>query len=799
MQIRKIVIENFKQYKKTAIEFPTGLIGFIGKNGSGKSTIFETISNAFYGKFETNKEQIRNDRAPGNAPVIIQMWFEDKGDNYKIVREYRGKNLTAKADLYKNDNLIASGANEVNKRLIKILKIDYKNFKNSFFARQKEVTLLLSQGAKDRQIAIRKMLGLERMDKIEEKIKNEIKEQKFEIQIKREELLTEAEETEISKNLDLKKEEIKKFEVELSKEEDKLSAAKKNYEKIKNRLSKIEKLKEQNDKLEKAVELKKSKIENEKNNLVETEEELLQLKLAVKEYKKLLPEKSKYEKLEKEINRLQKVKNKFIEKTGLEKQLEKANNDIKAAKEKLKIKNKELEKFQDIDEKLKELFAKQRSLKNELKTLNSLKDKTNKLYGSIKDRINDAEKHLKTIIQLGKDSNCPTCERPLEDHYDFLIEKYNEKIKAENEKLAEENNSLLETVEKIEEKEYEIERIEVQITNQEKRKERREGIVSLIEELKEDIVEFNKDIASHRRELKKLGEIKFDENDLLNAKSELKKLNPSYKKCLSLSKKKEEIAPKEKKTKDIKTKIKSLDDELKSLFLELKTLNFNEKEYLKIKKEREIKEEELNELKESQNERKRELTQHQTLRKEYENKLKENEERKKRIARLEEEIELYDKLKMTVAVIKEKITSKELPEISAEASNLFSAITKGRYADLRIDENFNFKVNRDGLDVDLETLSGGEQDLAALCIRISISERISKLAGRRNMGFLALDEVFGSQDEDRREELLGALHEISEKFNQIFIVSHNRDVQEEFPNRLIFSKSGEFSKVESAG
>ena len=77
-------------------------------------------------------------------------------------------------------------------------------------------------------------------------------------------------------------------------------------------------------------------------------------------------------------------------------------------------------------------------------------------------------------------------------------------------------------------------------------------------------------------------------------------------------------------------------------------------------------------------------------------------------------------------------------------------------------------MSREDFEVDLETLSGGEKDLASLCLRFAISKRISKLVGRSNMGFLALDEVFGSLDEDRREELLKALHEISKEFKQIF-------------------------------
>ena len=114
---------------------------------------------------------------------------------------------------------------------------------------------------------------------------------------------------------------------------------------------------------------------------------------------------------------------------------------------------------------------------------------------------------------------------------------------------------------------------------------------------------------------------------------------------------------------------------------------------------------------------------------------------------------------------------------------------------MKISSDFNFLVSREDKEVELQTLSGGEKDLASLCLRVAISKRISALAGRTNMGFLALDEVFGSQDEERREELMNALAKIASDFRQIFVVSHNQDVQEIFPQRLSISKVNGFSKV----
>jgi len=53
-------------------------------------------------------------------------------------------------------------------------------------------------------------------------------------------------------------------------------------------------------------------------------------------------------------------------------------------------------------------------------------------------------------------------------------------------------------------------------------------------------------------------------------------------------------------------------------------------------------------------------------------------------------------------------------------------------------------------------------------------------SGTSTIGFLAFDEVFGSQDESRRIEILEAFHTIKEQYRQIFLISHEIEVKEMF-------------------
>ena len=104
MTLSKLHLENFKKYTSYDIEFGEGLIGIIGKNGSGKSSIFEAILFALYGEARKrgNKELIRNASVSPKEAVVVALEFEFEGIEYKAVREFRGKALSANAKLYKN-------------------------------------------------------------------------------------------------------------------------------------------------------------------------------------------------------------------------------------------------------------------------------------------------------------------------------------------------------------------------------------------------------------------------------------------------------------------------------------------------------------------------------------------------------------------------------------------------------------------------------------------------------------------------------------------------------------------------
>ena len=140
----------------------------------------------------------------------------------------------------------------------------------------------------------------------------------------------------------------------------------------------------------------------------------------------------------------------------------------------------------------------------------------------------------------------------------------------------------------------------------------------------------------------------------------------------------------------------------------------------------------------------------------------------------------YEKLKLFMAEFKNKINAKIAPRISQLASEMYSTITKGKYQHIEVSDEFDFFIYDEGQRHPIERFSGGEIDLANLVLRIAISKTLAELNGSSSVGFLAFDEVFGSQDEERRLEIMEAFHTIKEQYRQIFLISHESEIKEMF-------------------
>jgi exonuclease SbcC len=124
------------------------------------------------------------------------------------------------------------------------------------------------------------------------------------------------------------------------------------------------------------------------------------------------------------------------------------------------------------------------------------------------------------------------------------------------------------------------------------------------------------------------------------------------------------------------------------------------------------------------------------------------------------------------------LTARVRPMLEVEASDLVRELTEGRYERMEFDDNYRVRLlDRFEDSYAIERFSGGESDVASLSARVALS-RIVASRGSNALGFLVLDEVFGSLDAGRRNNVLLALERLKRSFGQIFIISHVAEVQE---------------------
>lgn len=115
-----------------------------------------------------------------------------------------------------------------------------------------------------------------------------------------------------------------------------------------------------------------------------------------------------------------------------------------------------------------------------------------------------------------------------------------------------------------------------------------------------------------------------------------------------------------------------------------------------------------------------------------------------------------------------------VPELQERAGELLNLLTDGRYTQLKISEEFEFTLYDE--DRPKPIISGGEEDIVNLSLRLAMAEMICERSGQP-LGLLVLDEVFGSLDTDRRENTLQLLRRLRDRFDQIIIISHIEEIQ----------------------
>ncbi len=149
--------------------------------------------------------------------------------------------------------------------------------------------------------------------------------------------------------------------------------------------------------------------------------------------------------------------------------------------------------------------------------------------------------------------------------------------------------------------------------------------------------------------------------------------------------------------------------------------------------------------------------------------------RERTIAERKAELRLHHELDRAFSDLRADLNAAMRPEIGELASTFLADLTDGRYDEVDLDEDYRVVVLDDG--VPKPVISGGEEDVANLVLRLAISQMIAERAGQP-LSLLVLDEIFGSLDETRRQHVLALLRRLGDRFPQVILITHIEQVRD---------------------
>jgi len=159
------------------------------------------------------------------------------------------------------------------------------------------------------------------------------------------------------------------------------------------------------------------------------------------------------------------------------------------------------------------------------------------------------------------------------------------------------------------------------------------------------------------------------------------------------------------------------------------------------------------------------------------------------------EFEFRAALAAALEAYREESSRRARPMVEAEASKLLRRITEATYPQIRLTEGYFLEIAEGNAFYLSRRFSGGEQDLAALCLRLALAGTLAHQRGTEH-SFIILDEVFGSQDVGRRKTLMEQLLELSRgEFEQIFVISHTEDIIEQCSLHISVTREHGISKA----
>jgi exonuclease SbcC len=812
MILDRLVVRNFKRFKDEEIHFKDGITGILGNNGTGKSSLVQAVFFALYGVQATGigADYIVSSFASPKEKCEVRLDFRIGGDSYTVLRTFKkGKSVTHDATFHKNGKLMATGVSQVETEVKRTLGMGPVDFRNTIYAGQKDLLTLLENTPGKRKEWFLRALGIDFLSTESQKIvKEQVDAQAGEL-LRREGELAALVSRQSEEEFATLQESVARFHAVITEhtkirethqsrrstlEADlKLLAEKKTaYARL---LQQQQTLKQERD----ADTLQAKKLAASLALIAEAEIE----------YHRIEKMACSYPAVRQRMDEFREKRAEYLRLTAEIGFVKKEIADLAARVEKQRALIRELDTGAEMKAALTAtvragLGATQEIADDRLDgavsyRLAEINQQTGTLAARLQSCKEEQEKLLsdqKTIRNAGADGTCPLCRQKLGSHFGSLDAEFTQK----SQELAGEAVATREKQEKLRQEKAAIESLKHaldQIRTLAEKCRQKPGCEAELAVLEAQHTKKSEEKQAIAGSITRLNYNAEEYQACEQETAEVQKVQLRY---IELGNKTGQGIQTKKQLAELNARIRERETELEKLATAITAAAFDPTAITKL--EATVKETDAA------------LRTEDVLIAGAEKDLRFTEEKiaayKKagaQIASLQKEAESQkeeiDLLKLTRNLIAEYVVylmQVVRSRLEGEVSQIISEITGGRYEQVLLDEDFNLLVRDIDNDYPLERFSGGEQDDIAVALRIALSRYLAELHGVHESTFLIFDEIFGSQDEERRNNLLTALRTQESRFPQILLISHIAEMQGEFANTLIVEMGTDMvSRVREVG
>jgi len=776
MRLNSLHLRNFRQHLDTRIEFETGITGIIGPNGSGKSTILEAIAWALYGMpaARGTRDSIRSYRAPPRAAVSVELDFELGGHRYQVSR-----GLT-NAELYLDgaSSPIATSITGVTEVLRRRLGMTHDEFFNTYFTGQKELSVMAAMAPAERAQFLSRVLGYERIRTAQ----GLVRERRKAIVSETAGLRAGMSDPEAVMRA------LADAATRLTAARDRANTAGLRRVAAHHGLDEItprwEAIQRERDTLQalvsetRVVEGERAALER---DTARVDRELADAALARDEVNRLAAALTEFPALQAEMRDLDRACNEAARRRTLE-ETERALADELA---KLRERREKIESAPALELEVSEQLAAARielervQLEFERVQTDWVRDKqeAETKREALVDQLGDVRRQREQIVELGENGTCPICARPLGTHFRSVLEV----LDAQIETITVDGKYFRARIEQLEAMPPEVKSFDEQrrqvfdaVGKLERRLAKVQAAVQELAGLTRDVATKEERHAAVRAEMEPIS-VSYDAARHAHVRQLVERLTPLSVRAAKLAAQLEREPQVAAEGERVRASLAQIVARLAELAERRARLAFSETSFAELRERYEQAAAELRDAELTAVTADAELASAQASFESAEQARAELAKNQEHLGVLVRERRLHEELDRAFTDLRTDLNQALRPEISDLASRYIRDLTDGRYSEIELDDQYNIIVLEDA--IPKPVISGGEEDLANLVLRLAISEMIAERAGHA-FSLLILDEVFGSLDEARRHNVVDLLRRLQDRFEQVILITHIESVRE---------------------